>query len=244
MSKLVYTNTRIFAGAADLSGVSNKAELSAEREVKEVTNFLSAGWKEQIAGLGSATISAEGFWEAADATKVDDATWAALGGTGAWTVCPVDASDGARAYFTNVLTPSYTLLGGVGDVAPYKAMGQSTWPLVRGIVANPPGTPRTATGSGTVTQLGLVGAGQYIYAALHVLSVSGTTPSMTVVIESDDNVGMSSPISRVSFNAATAVGSQILRTAGAIATDNYWRAKWTISGTSPSFLAAVVIGIA
>lgn len=243
MSKLVFTNTRIFVGAADLTGVSNKAELSGEREVKESTNFLSAGWKEVMAGLGSAQFNLEGFFEANDATKVDDAAWAALGGAGAWTVCPVDGSDGARAFFSNVLEDNYSLLGQVGDIAPYKASGKSSWPLVRGIVANPPGSARTATGAGTVTQLGAVAAGQQVYAALHVLSVAGTTPSITFAIESDDNVGMSSPITRITFDAATAVGSQILRTPGAI-TDNYWRAKWTVSGTTPSFLAVVALGIA
>lgn len=244
MAKLVYTDARIFVGAADLSGVSNKAEVSGDREAKDVTNFRSGGWKESIAGLGSASINAEGFWEAGDLTKVDDAAWAALGGVGAWTVCPTDAVDGARAFFTNALQANYTLLGSVGDVAPYKASAQSSWPLVRGIVANPPGTARTVSGTGTVTQLGTVGAGQSIYAAVHVLSVAGTTPSITFAIESDDNVGMASPITRITFNAATAIGSQIARTVGPIATDNYWRAKWTVSGTTPSFLAVVVMGIA
>lgn len=243
MSKLVYTNTRIFVGAADLSGVSNKAELSGEREVKDVTNFLSEGWKEMIAGLGSGAINAEGFWEAGDDTKVDDAAFAALGASKPWTICPVNAADGAVAYFTRALEDQYTLLGAVGDVAPYKASVKSNWPLVRGIVANPPGSARTTTGTGTVTELGDVDEGQYVYAALHVLSASGTSPSITFAIESDDNEDMVSAITRITFNAATSAGSQILRTAGAI-TDTYWRAKWTVSGTSPSFLAVVSLGIA
>lgn len=243
MSKLVYTDARIFVGAADLSGVSNKAELSAEREAKDVTNFRSAGWKESIAGLGSASINAEGFWEAGGDDKVDNAAWDALGGVGAWTVCPSDATDGAKAFFTKALEASYTFLGAVGDVAPYKAMGQSSWPLVKGVIANPPGSARTSTGTGTAVELGAVEAGQSIYAALHVLSVSGTSPSITFAVESDEDGDMASPVSRISFSAATDVGSQILRTAGAI-TDTFWRAKWTVSGTTPSFLAVVAIGIA
>lgn len=244
MAKFVYKDARIFAGAADLSGVSNKAEVSGEREVKDVTNFRSGGWKESLAGLGSARIMAEGFWEAGDPGKIDDAAWAGLGGNGAWSVAPTDTIDGARVFFTNALQSNYTLLGSVGDVAPYKADAQSSWPLVRGLVANPPGTARTANGTGTVQQLGAVATGQAIYANLHVLSVSGTsTPTITVEIESDDAVGFPSPISRIAFAAATAVGSQARRAVGPF-TDTYWRAKWTISGTTPSFLALVTFGIA
>lgn len=245
MAKLVFTDCRIFAGAADLSGVSNKAEVQGEREVKEVTNFRSGGWKENLAGLGSARIAAEGFWEAGDPGKVDDAAWAALGATpGPWSVCPTDAVDGATVFFTRALTANYAPFnGGVGDVASYKADAQSSWPLVRGLIANPPGTARTASGTGTARQLGAVASGQALYANLHVLSVAGTTPSITVEIESDDAVGFATPISRIAFTAATAVGSQSSRVVGPI-TDTYFRAKWTVSGTTPSFLAVVTFGIA
>ncbi len=244
MAKIILLNSRVYANSADLSGVTNKASISGEREEKETTTFGSAGYKELIAGLGSSKFSLEGFWEAGDASKVDDEKWAALGGAGPWTVCPVAGAVSDVAYFSKVLTAKYGQGGAVGDVAPYKAEGSGTWPLVRGLVANPPGTARTTTGTGTAIQLGAVASGKQLYAAVHVLSVSGTgTPTVTFRIESDDNAGFSSATTRATFTAATAVSGEIIRAAGPF-TDDYWRAAWTISGSSPSFLAAVVFGIA
>ncbi|MFF8839577.1 hypothetical protein [Streptomyces sp. NPDC015130] len=240
---LVLTNVRAFAVGADLTSASNKVELAAEVEEKDVTNYASGGYKEVIGGLGSAEISGEGQWEAGDPGLVDDASWAQLGGVGPWTVCPDGAQVGSLAYLTQALRADYKLLGAVGDVAPWSGTAKSAWPLVRGQIAHPPGTARTATGSGTALDLGAVAAGKRLYAALHVLSAAGTTPSLTVSIESDDAVGMATPTTRLTFGAATAAGGQTLRTDASAITDTHYRVAWAISGTSPSFMFAVSLGI-
>ncbi|MFE2323584.1 hypothetical protein ACFXD5_06620 [Streptomyces sp. NPDC059385] len=243
MSKFVLLNARLFAVGADLTGASNKIELSSEVEDKETTNYYSNGYQEVIGGLGSAEVTAEGQWEALDSTKVDNASWAQLGGVGPWTVCPDNAAVGDVAYLTQCLRSSYALGGSVGDVAPWSGKGASAWPLVRGQMAHPAGTARTSTGTGTGVQLGAVTAGKRLYAALHVLSASGTTPSITARIESDDNSGFTTPTTQLTFTAATAAGGEALRTTGSAITDNWWRIAWTISGTTPSFLFAASFGI-
>ncbi|MEU3667535.1 hypothetical protein [Streptomyces virginiae] len=243
MSKFVLLNARLFAVGADLTGASNKIELTSEIEDKESTNYYSAGYKEVIGGLGSAEVTAEGQWEAADSSKVDDAMWARLGGVGPWTACPDGAAVGDLAYITQCLTASYTLGGSVGDVAPWSGKGASSWPLVRGQMAHPAGTARTSTGVGTAVQLGAVPAGKRLYAALHVLSVAGTTPSITARIESDNAVGFPSATTQLTFTAATTAGGEALRTSGSAITDDWFRVAWTISGTTPSFLFATSFGI-
>jgi len=243
MAKFVLTNVRMFAVGTDLTGVSNKVEISSEVEDKDATNYGSAGWTEVLGGLASAEISAEGQWEAGDPSKVDNASWSQLGGTGPWSVGPVGAAVGDLAYFTNALRSSYKLGDTVGEVAPWEAEAKSSWPLVRGQIGHPPGTARTATGTGTALNLGAVAAGKRLYASLHVLSVAGTTPSITASVESDDASGFLSPTTRLTFAAATAAGGQILRTDGTAITDTWWRVAWTISGTSPSFLFATSLGI-
>src|SRR4051812_38996556 len=165
MSFTVLTNVRLFAVGADLTGASNKVELSGEFEEKDRTTYGSSGWKEVTAGLGSAELSGEGFWEAGTAALVDDASWAQLGGLGAWTVAPVGASVGDLAYLLRALRADYNFGGQVGDLAPYKAKASSDWPLVRGQIAHPPGTARTSSGTGTGVQLGAVAAGQRLYAS-------------------------------------------------------------------------------
>lgn len=245
MSKFVLLNVRAYADGWDLTGASNKIELSGEREEKETTNYGSGGFKEVIGGLASNMIQAEGQWEAGDPSLVDDASWGQLGGIGPWTVAPDLAAVGSLAYFTSALRADYKLGGQVGDVAPWSGKASGTWPLVRGQIGHPPGTARTATGVGTGVQLGAVAAGKRLYANVHVLSVAGTsTPTITARVESDSDNTWASPVTQLTAAAATALGGQSLRSSGTAITDTWFRVAWTISGSSPSFLFAASVGIA
>lgn len=244
MGKTVLTNVRCFAVAVDLTGNSNKIELTSEVEEKDSTNYGSEGWKEVMGGLASAEISGEGQWEAGDPSKVDDGSWSQLGGVGPWSISANNsAAVGGLAYFTSAMRSNYTLLDAVGEIAPWTSTAKSSWPLVRGQFAHPPGTARTATGTGTALQVGAVPAGKRLYAALHVLSAAGTTPSLTARVESSVDNTFASPTTRLTFAAATAVGGQALRTDGTAITDTWWRVAWAISGTTPSFMFAATLGI-
>lgn len=241
---IVLTNTRLFIAGADLTGASNKVEIKAQHEVKPATTFGSEGWTEVLAGLGSADFDVEGYFDAGDPSNPDDTAWASLGAVAAWTVCPVNGAANAVAFFTRALESGYDpIKGDVGEIAGFTASGKSAWPVVRGRVAQAPGSPISATGNGSALNLGAVSTGQSLYAAVHVLSASGTTPSLTVSIESDDAETFLDPVERIAFDAATAVGGQIKRAAGPL-TDTFYRASFDVSGTDPSFLAVVVIGVA
>ncbi|MGW1595247.1 hypothetical protein [Streptomyces sp. NPDC002343] len=244
MSKTVLVNVRAFTVGLDLTSVSNKIELSAEVEDKDATNYGSGGWKEVLGGLASAEISGEGQWEAGDPAKVDDASWANLGGVGPWSISANNTANvGDLAYLTSAMQASYTLGESVGEIAPWATSAKSSWPLVRGQFAHPPGTVRTATGTGAGVNVGAVPAGRRLYAALHVLSVAGTTPSMTARVESSADNTFAAPTTRLTFAASTAVGGQILRTSGSAITDPWWRVAWTVAGTTPSFLFVASLGI-
>lgn len=240
MSSLILTNVRLFTVGLDLTSTSNKCELAVEAEEKDATTYNSGGWKEVKGGLASGEFQSEGFWEAGDSTKVDNATWSQLGGVGPWTMCPDAATVGSLAYLTQALRCDYTLLGQVGDLAPWQSKGKSAWPVARGQIAHPPGTARTSSGSGTALQLGAVTTGRRLYAALHVLSASGT---ITARVESDDNGAFSSATTRATFTAATAIGGEAIRTDGTAITDDWWRIAWTISGGTPSFTFVAALGI-
>lgn len=246
MAKFVLVNARTFFAGTDLSGDTNEVTVAASREVKDTTNYLSGGWKEEIAGLGSAKIDVSGYTEAS-ATPLtvglpDDTGWANFPLLLGISVAPVGAADQAPVYFTNVLEYEFDpLQGKVGDVAAFKLMTMSDWALVKGVIAVPPSLAISATGTGTINTLGAVGAGQQLYADVHVISVTGT-PTITFTVQSAALVGFGSPTTRLTFSAATAIGGQILRTPGAI-TDQFYRATWTVTGTG-SVLAAVSFGIA
>lgn len=245
MGKSVLLNARLFAGGADLSGQGNKIELQSEFEEKDVTNWLSDGWKENLGGIASTTLAGAGQWEAGDPSRVDDEMWAQLIGRTdrPWTACPDTADLGELAYFTKGMVKDYKIFDAVGEVAPWEANVAGSWPLLRGTVLHPPGTARTATGNGTGVEHVAVPAGQHLYAALHVLSVSGTsTPTITVAVQSDADNTFASAATVGTFTAATAVGSQILRFPGPI-TDTWYRPSWTITGSTPSFLFLLAIGV-
>ncbi|MFA3877539.1 hypothetical protein ABS735_28335 [Streptomyces sp. MMCC 100] len=244
MAKSVLLNVRAFAVGLDLTSASNKIELTTSVEEKPTTNYGSDGYTEVVGGLASAEIAGEGQWEAGDETLVDDAIWAQLGGAGPWSVSGNNsAAVGALAYFTRAMRADYTLLGEVGEVAPWTSTAKSSWPLVRGQFAHPPGTARTADGNGTGLELGAVAAGKRLYAALHVLSVAGTTPSLTVRVESSADDTFAAPTTRATFDAAAEPGGQIVRTDGTAITDTWWRLAWDITGTTPSVLFAAALGI-
>lgn len=247
MGKLVLLDTRVFVSGADLSGNTNKIEIGEEWEAKKVTNFRSGGADEVLAGLGTVDISADGQWEAGNLGLPDDTFWANRRAIEPWTVGPTNASDtavGNLMYLTSALRLRSKLLDAVGEVAPWEAAARGSKPLVRGLSMHQSGTPRTATGTGTTVDF-TTGptAGQRVYANLHVLSVSGTaTPTLTVAVQSDDNSGMTSPTTRGTFVAKTAIGGEAMEIASP-GTERYWRVTWTITGTTPSFLFLVSLGI-
>jgi hypothetical protein len=245
MAKLVWKAARLFCAGADLTTVNNQIDAKAEVEAQDATAFTTDGnlWTEVLAGLRSTEISAEGQWEAGDLGKVDDVSFGDLATATPWTVAPDGASVSNLAYLTSTLRTSYELGGAVGDVAPWSATGKGTSPLVRGVIAHPPGTARSTSGTGSSVQLGAVSSSQALYVALHVHSVSGTTPSLTVRVESDNATGFPSAVTAGTFTAANAISGQWMRIAGPI-TDDWFRAAWAISGTTPSFLFTVSFGIA
>jgi hypothetical protein len=248
VAKFVLTNVRYFAGGVDLTANTNKVEISASVEEKDATNFGSNGWTELLGGLRSAEVTASGQWEAGDATFPDDGLWSTLtsSAAAAWSIAPAGAADGALAYLGQMVETSYGLTGSVGDVAAFDAAGASSGLLARGVIAHPPGTARSASGTGTSINLGAVAAGQRLVAAVHILSVTGTL-SITPRVETDTATGFPSATtpSGLTGTAATSASTgtgQWLASDGTAQTDTWQRAAWTATGTG-SALFVVTVGI-
>lgn len=245
MAAIVLTNAAIYAGQADLSGRSNKVELDAESDEVESTTFGTSGHKSFVGGLKRVTANVEGNFEALDATYPDERLWTDLGVSSVpHTFSPTGGAVGDLAYFFRSTRTNYSPGGSVGELFGFtgQATGSNGEGLIRGTILNSAATARTATASGTARQVGAVATGSRLYAALHVLSISGTgTPTLTCRVQSDTS-GFPSATTQITFTAATAIGSQWGSVAGPI-TDDYWRADFTISGSSPSFLFVLAVGI-
>lgn len=245
LTPLVLTDCRIYYDSLDATGFSNSVTVTPTVTDEECTTFGSGGWKAFVGGEADTTASAKMFWQAGDLTMPDDTAWAQLGdATGPLTVVPTSGAVGSVAYLTKVLETSYTPGADVGKLLMADVNWHGNTALARGQIIHPQGTPRTSTGNGTAVQLGAVAAGQRMYANLHVLSIAGTgTPTITVTIQSNVDNTFASPTTRISFTAATTLQGQCGSVLGPI-TDQWWRAIWTISGSSPSFLFAVSAGVA
>jgi len=220
-----------------LRGAMNSVKLTDSCDAQEATVFGDTA-RRRLAGIYSPALDMEGYWDATnDGIIVGDLQLANV----PITVAPQDSADGAIAFMFRALAAEYSLLGALGEVNPFslKAQGSDGARLVRGTVMH--NATRTTTGNGTARQLGALSDSQKLYASLHVLSAS-VADTLDVVIASDDNAGFTSGLTRLTFNTATAVGSQWLTLTGP-QTDSYWRVQWTIGGTSPSFSFIVVLGI-
>ncbi len=241
----VLFDARIYFGAADLTGRSNKVDLGSSSSEEKITNFASGGSEERVGGIFDTQLGLDGFFEAGDLSMPDDTFWASVGvATQPLTIVPTSGAVGQLAYHTRGMTSEYKVPGEEGKVLPWNAAVKGNWPLARGTIIHPQGTARTTNGSGTGLQLGSVSAAQRLYANLHVFSITGSsTPTITVTIESSVDNTFAAPTTRITYAAATAIGGQASSVLGAI-TDTWWRATWTIGGSSPSFLFAVSAGIA
>ena len=241
----ILSNAKLWVGGFDLSGDMNAIALKYGADMKEKTTFASGGFRERLPGVQFYSFQHEGFWTGGTG-NVDDAIFNSAFNVQN-TVMTIDGqgagAEGDIAYTGQVNLASYTPGAKHGDVLAFSVSGDSDGDvLVRGKVCLN-GT-KTSSSTGTIFNLGAVTSAQKVYAALHVIDpVSGSTPTLDVVIESAALVGFGSPTTRITFSQANAKGAQFKSTAGAI-TDAFWRVKWTIGGTStPTFPFVVVIGI-
>lgn len=243
MADYVLEDCKLYLAGYDFSGDVNQMTLTYEAEIKDNTTFGSGGAREKLPGLKNCTLEGSGFWDNASGNgDQDDVMFDEVGTSEeVVTVCPTTGADGEIAFTFKSLLASYAPGEAIGEVLAFTVNAEGHDVLVRGTIMS--AGAKTATGNGTARQLGAVGATQKLYATLHVLAASGTSPTLDVVIQSDDASGFVSPTSRITFTRATAIGSQWATPVSGAITDDWWRVALTIGGTSPSFTILVVIGI-
>jgi len=248
MGVAVLTDVRGYFGGLDATGQNTQCQLEATAADLDATTMGSGGWTALAAGLQGAKLTYSGY-AAYGATpgldQVDDHYWADLiGGTAVpVSLIPTGGAVGQSAYLGQILDTEYKRFDKVGSLDPFEIDGQLSGALAQGFILHPQGTARTTTGTGTGVQFPAVSATQHMYLALHVLSIAGTTPTLTVTVQSATSNAFSSPTTRATWSGwTTQTGGQWSIIPGAV-TDTWWRVTWTIGGTTPSYLFAVTAGI-
>lgn len=242
MAHQIIKDARLWIAQYDIAGHANRCVLDYAAEMQDDTP-LNVTARKRMGGLKTIALQCEGMYEAGVGMP-DELIPANLGVADVpVSLCPIaGAAVGSRAFTFRANLAEYQLGGLIGEMARFSAGAEaSQGPLVRGEVLH--NTTQTASGNGSARQLGAVTSQQRLYAALHILAVSGTLPTLNVKIQSDNGAGFGTPADQITFTQANAVGSQWGSVVGAI-TDDYWRVNFTIGGTNPSFTFVIVAGIA
>ena len=241
MATFAFTDAHIWIAEHDATCDTNQVSLAVTFDDLDDTTFCDT-YRSRLAGLGSATVNLNAY-TSIDTNEIDPALFTNLSSRLPVSLLPNGEAEGDTAYTLEATQFNMGWGAQVGAVHEINATamnsGQGT-PVVRGRVEAAKAA-RSSTGTSTGSQLGATSATESLYSVLHVFATTGS-PTLDVVIQSDDNSGFSSATTRITHTQATAATSEFLSDPGAV-TDDYWRASWTFGGTG-TITFAVVIGIA
>jgi hypothetical protein len=242
MAIAVLTGCTAWVNQYDFSSYATDLEANVDVDDVDATTFGSGGWREYQSGLRKTEAKLTTFMDTATGGTEPVAN-ALLASNGTILSCTQTGAQGSPAVILRGFFDHEDLLGKVGEMAKVGLtfQGAKNEGLLHGNLVAAKQT-QTTSGNVTGTQMSAVGSTGKLWSALHVFSASGTTPSLTALVKSSSTLG-GAYTTRITHTAATAAGSELVSLAGPI-TDTFYRVDWTISGTTPSFSFAVVVGIA
>ena len=241
MAAEIITNCKLYFDKYDLSGQMNALAVDYGAEMQDTTAF-GDGTRVRQGGLKTVSISHEGYWEGGT-DNIDDALFASVSQADVpMTICPRTGAEGEIAFALKSILGQYSPGAEVGSVFAFSVSGECSGDgLINGwVLLN---ATKIISGNGSAFNLGAVSSTKKLYAALHVLAVSGSSPTLAVKVQSDDASGMATPLDKITFITATGKGSQWATPITGPIPDSWWRINYTIGGTSPSFTFVVFVGI-
>lgn len=240
MATAVLTDVTIWLGEYDATGHTNQVSLVADAAELDSTTFGDAGWRSMRCGLQDVAFNAR-MWNSYTEDEIDDVAFANLGASDIPIAVTLDGTEGDTAYFFQSAESNVQDGLEIGQLAEkiITAVNSDGAPLVRGSLTTSKQTV-SSSGTGTGAQLGAVSATQSLYSLLVVFASTGS-PTLDVVIQSDDNAGFSSPTTQITHTQMTGAGFKWATQAGAIS-DDYFRSSYTFGGTG-TINFAVLIGV-
>lgn len=248
---------KLFVAQFDLTPHARALSLKAAVDARDATVMLDTTRK-NMPGLRVAGWDVEMFFDGPIDGALHDlmqsAGTAPGMGDGAavlMTFLPDGQTEGNLSYFArSMLTemPRPLVLGdgfmqSISGVAYDGGRGPGAALVSRGVLAAT--RTVTAAGNGPAQQLGaLADDRDEIHLGAHVTAISGTSPVLTLIVQSDDNAGFTTPTTRATATAVSAIGAIDMPPIVGPITDTYWRVTWTLTGTTPSatFVASLAKG--
>lgn len=225
-------NTSVLFNAFDLSSYFNQADTNIDQSTGENTGFQPAGGARTYeVGLNGGTVSLSGFFNGA-ATGVDAKLSASINQSADDVVSIAPEGVLTLGKIVKLLASQltqYQVSSPLDGIVTVSGSFQANGGIQSGVVLHPLGA-ETATGNDTsLDQTAATSNGGVAH--LHVPTVSGTTPSNTVVVQHSTDNSVFTDL--ITFTAATAATQQRSTVTGTV--NRYVRTKRTISGTTPSF---------
>jgi len=237
MSKYVLSDCGVYVAEYDLSGDHNAISLTESGAVLDATTF-GCSTRVNAGGLSDIALTGEGYWESGSGDLDAALNDVLMVHDELITIAPQTTDAGDAAKFFKSLTSTYTpMTGSVGELLKFNIGASGRSVLANGnILAN---EKVTVTGNGTAYELGAVGAAEYLYGGVHVTAFDGTSIGLT--IESDDNESFTSATTRITFTIASDVTAEWATPVSGAITDTWWRATWTVVGTSMDVVFVMAI---
>jgi hypothetical protein len=231
----LFTNCGIFVGSYNIKGRSNAVSMALTKDIKDRSVF-GVNARQKGTGLESAALSVAGFFDSSE--NIEHTYY----GTDVPVTLMIPTVGGAavaagdNAIFFKALEASYKRGAQFGNDAMFgfSAVGdQLGYPVGIGKVLNPGLVAVTAdnTPAASIIEYVAAAANQYVYAVLHVTSIS-TDEAIVIKIQSDALVGFGSPTDIITFASKTAIGSEYaVRVVGDASGDTFWRALADVTVT-------------
>ncbi len=233
MAATVLKDVRLLVGGYEVTSDHNTVALNMLRPPVPKPSF-GIDSNVYLPGLVKADYSLDGWFDSGGSAnkQIDDIKFAQIDGStsNVLTIVAPDGAVDAVAYSFESIDSAYAPFGGsIGDIAAFNVSGSSTGDVLRGIVIEAGTTARSATVTTAEYTLGDIVAGEILYASLHVIATTGS-PTLNVVIQSDELTGFADPTPHITFPEASAIGDGFLSST-TTTTDTLWRAVATYGGT-------------
>lgn len=237
-------DARVYVGGYELTGQIRAPALDYGAEPLDST-VLGSTTRSRVGGLKTVAFANEGFFHAAGAASsgIDAVLFGRVGVSSVpVTMTPTSGTDGALSYLFQALHGEYSLGGSVGELVSFSVRGEADDNLVRGTVMRNSTLLGSSNPNGTATDLGS-STDKTVYAALHVLEVTGgSTEALVLILESAASSGMGGATTRITFTGTTASTAEWQRF-DAGTTQQWWRQRVTTPTSSAKFHVVVSAGV-
>lgn len=235
---------QLAVGSFNATSTSNQANWGVDVATREKTTWGSGEYQEFTLSTRALAVSFGGYNDFA-ASGWDEYARTAWGSAQILTLAYDGATAGTGAVIANGMMPAKRFananVGDIPTISPTIVGGTVYPPIAEGQVTRASSSNITATTTSTPVQLGQLAATQYILAAIHVFSYSGTG-TLTCQIQSSSTSGGSYTNRGSAGSAISAAGAQWISATSITTTDTWWRLNITASASPvASVLATLAI---